>query len=198
MDTVGVDDDIIASVDAILVAINKDIPASAPYYYSDMVGYGPSVKNSYRILDNRTTLYPLTQSFNLSELSTKAVNIYLNGDQLIHGSDYTFNFAGFVEVTATLSVGDTLTIYEYESSNGCFIPPTPTKLGIWPKYEPKIYIDDTYLTPKTMILGHDGSKILAYGDHRDDLILELEKRIRSEEHTSELQSQSTSRMPSSA
>jgi hypothetical protein len=28
-----------------------------------------------------------------------------------------------------------------------------------------------------MIQGHDGSQILAYGDYRDALILELEKRI---------------------
>ena len=28
-----------------------------------------------------------------------------------------------------------------------------------------------------MIQGHDGSLVLSYGDYRDDLILELEKRI---------------------
>ena len=48
---------------------------------------------------------------------------------------------------------------------------------MWPKYEPKIYLDTTLVTPRLMIQGHDGSHILAYGDYRDGIILELEKRI---------------------
>jgi radical SAM protein with 4Fe4S-binding SPASM domain len=72
---------------------------------------------------------------------------------------------------------DIIKIYEYETTDGSFIPETPTKLGIWPKYEPKIYLDTSLLTPRVMIQGHDGSQTLAYGDYRDELILELEKRI---------------------
>ena len=81
--------------------------------------------------------------------------------------------------------GDTVTIYEYENTDGCFIPETPTKLGLWPSYDPKIFKDTTLITPQWVIQGHDGSQILAYGtydndgtpDYRDYLILELEKRI---------------------
>ena len=68
-------------------------------------------------------------------------------------------------------------IYEYDNTNGCFVPETPTKLGIWPKFEPRKYLDTTLNTPVEMIQGHDGSLVLSYGDYRDDLILELEKRI---------------------
>ena len=57
------------------------------------------------------------------------------------------------------------------------MPPSPTKLGMYPKFTPEAFTDDTYLTSQTMIRRHDGSFIKAYGDERDDLILELEKRI---------------------
>jgi hypothetical protein len=73
--------------------------------------------------------------------------------------------------------GDRIDIYEYDSTDGSYIPPTPTKLGMYPKFEPQIIIDDTYITPTKVIQGHDGSIIRAFDDYRDDLVLELEKRI---------------------
>ena len=57
------------------------------------------------------------------------------------------------------------------------MPETPTKLGLYPRYEPKIFDDTSYPTTKKVIQGHDGSITLAYEDYRDDLLLELEKRI---------------------
>ena len=70
-----------------------------------------------------------------------------------------------------------MTIYEYENTNGCYVPATPTKLGLYPAWEPTQYTDNTYRTVVDVIQGHDGSIIKAYGDYRDSLILELEKRI---------------------
>ena len=176
-DTVSAGDDIVSTVDLIIQAINKDIPVQAPYYFSDMIGFGPSIKNDFTVLDNRIKTYPLNEAFTLSALSTKSVTVYVNNTQLLHGKEYEFNTQGFVAIKTDLNVNDVVTIYEYESTNGCYIPPTPTKMGLWPKYEPKVYLDTTLVTPKTMIQGHDGSKILSYGDYRDDIILELEKRI---------------------
>ena len=68
-------------------------------------------------------------------------------------------------------------IYEYETTNGSYIPPTPTKLGLYPAYEPVKYTDNTYVESQQVIQGHDGSKIIAFNDYRDDLLLELERRI---------------------
>ena len=48
---------------------------------------------------------------------------------------------------------------------------------MYPKYTPETFTDTTYLTDTAVIRKHDGSIIKAYGDERDDLILELEKRI---------------------
>ena len=179
--TLGIETATKEHVDLILQALNKDKPKKSPYYFSDMVPYGAAIKNDYPVIDYRIKTYPLSAIFNLTSLSNKAVSVYLtrSGEvvQLLYGIDYTFSDQGFVNVIKTLADADVVTIYEYDNTDGCFVPQTPTKLGIWPKYEPKIYTDTSLITPRVMIQGHDGSQILAYNDYRDELILELEKRI---------------------
>ncbi len=170
--------DYVGHVNAILNHINKDKSTTGPYYFSDMIGYTASIVNTYTVIDYRIKTYPVLKSFDLTSLSNKAVYVYLNGTHLVHGKDYVFDSEqSFVVIKATLANDDVITVYEYDSTDGCFIPATPTKLGIWPAYEPKIYLDTSLVTPRTMIQGHDGSQVLAYGDYRDELILELEKRI---------------------
>ncbi len=176
-ENLGVDADPYIQVNLILEQINKDKPTSFPYYFSDMIPYSGSIKTEFKVFDYRVKSYPLTETFNLDTLSSRAVLVYLNGEQLLYGKDYKFDSQGFVVISATLVNDDLITLYEFESTNGCFVPATPTKLGIWPKYEPKKYLDTSLVTPREVIQGHDGSIILAYNDYRDDLILELEKRI---------------------
>ena len=183
--TLGIDADPVTQLDAILRIINKDIPDTAPYFFSDMVPYSGKITNTYTVLDYRIKTYPLVNMFNLDVLSNKAVLVYLNGlqppqgIQLLYGIHYTFSDQGFIILNDSLDLNndDTITIVEYDNTDGCFVPSTPTKLGLWPKYEPKIYLDTSLVTPRTMIQGHDGSQTLAYNDYRDDIILELEKRI---------------------
>ena len=175
--TLGVDTDPVTHVDLVLRAMNKSKPITFPYYFSDMVATGAHKKTVITVVDYRIQFYPLTTVFSLSVLSNQSVIVYLNDTQLLYDRDYTFDPQGFVVVSATMESGDTITICEYENTSGCFMPETPTKLGIWPKYEPKIYVDTSLVTPRTMIQGHDGSLVLAYGDFRDGLILELESRI---------------------
>ena len=74
-----------------------------------------------------------------------------------------------------MQIGDILTIVEYSNTDGCYVPETPTKLGIWPTYIPEIFLDNTYRTPTNVIRGHDGSITPTFGDYRDDFILELGK-----------------------
>jgi len=173
----GIDTDTKRHVDYVLSLINQNNSSTFPYYLSDMVGYKAANKIEYTVLDSRISTYPITNVFDMSTLSNKSVNVYLNGIQLSHGIDYTFNQEGFVDISATLSVGDLIEVYEYESTDGCFIPSTPTKLGLWPKFPPTMYLDDTFIEPTNVIQGHDGSIVVAYGDYRDELLLELEKRI---------------------
>jgi hypothetical protein len=173
----GIDTDPRRHVDFILEQLSKDKTKTQPYYLSDMFSHSGANRLEYVVLDNRVKIYPLTKIFNLDNLSNQAVNIYLNDVQLVYGKDYTFGNDVFFEILTDLQEGDILEAFEYDSTDGSFCPATPAKLGLYPAFEPKIYIDDTYLTPTKVIQGHDGSITLAFNDFRDDLILELEKRI---------------------
>jgi len=164
-------------VDKIIQHITKDKVNTMPFYFSDMIAFGASVTTRITIEDQDANFYALNTAFTLENLSTRSVTVYLNDIQLIHGRDYTFNSEGFLELLIDKNFGDILEINEYETTNGNYIPPTPTKLGLFPKYRPEIYTDFTYGDEVTMIRGHDGSLLRAYGDFRDDLIIELEKRI---------------------
>jgi len=177
IDELGYDGPVKGHVDKVLSEINRAKTESMPFYFSDMVPTGATKKNTYIVEDVNFTFFGLTRTFLLTEQSRRAVEVYQNGVQLVYGKDYTFNTDGFCVITATKQLDDVIEIYEYESTNGSFVPPTPTKLGLYPKYEPSVYVDNTYQTPTKVIQGHDGSIIVAYDDFRDDLILELEKRI---------------------
>ena len=52
-------------------------------------------------------------------------------------------------LTNAPSAGDVLDVYEYKTTDGCWIPPTPTKLGLYPKFTPEIFLDDTYIKTAT-------------------------------------------------
>jgi hypothetical protein len=175
----GIDADPKIHVDYILQELAKDKVKNKPYYLSDMFAYTASNKIEIVVLDSRIKIYPLSAPFNLTACSNKSVLIYLNGRQLIHTKDYSFNKEEFFTISnsVVLNENDIIEVYEYESTDGCFCAPTPTKLGIYPAFEPKIYIDNSYLEPTRVIQGHDGSITIAYNDYRDDLILELETRI---------------------
>jgi len=169
-----------AAVDQILTELNQYKSSQDPYYLTDMVGYGtPEHSKTWIVTNSNNTIYPLsTDSFDLTNLSLRAIYVYLDGEQLLHGTDYLFDSTiDSVEILVPLEVGDELVINEYKDTEGCYIPPTPTKLGLYSKFKPDIFVDDVYATPQTVIQGHDGSIIIAYEDYRDTIILELEKRI---------------------
>jgi hypothetical protein len=164
-------------VDYLLTEIFKTKTTRDPFYFSDMVPRGASKKTEYPINSPQQRYFALSDNFTVDDVSDQAVLVYKNSVQLTVDKDYVFNSEGFVDLSAPIQIGDVITIYEYESTLGSFVPQTPTKLGLYPAYKPEKLNDDTYLESQTLIQGHDGSKILAFGDFRDDLLLELEKRI---------------------
>ena len=176
--------DPVASVDLILTEINKIKNKTFPWFYSDMIPYG-TLKNivngvGYTIFDPLVRSYEITTVFDAFSLSNNAVLVYQNDVQLILDRDYTFDTdrpAITFNDTVILEVDDNIKIVEYQDTNGCYVPETPTKLGLYPKFIPEIFLDDTYRTPINVIRGHDGSITPAFEDYRDDFILELEKRI---------------------
>ena len=164
-------------VDKILAKMHSENTKDNAFYFSDMLGSSDTTKKEYTVVDADNQFYAISFVHNLTDLTNKAVYVYLNGKQLVHGTDYTFTTQGFVQITATLALKDTIEIFEYNTTDGCYIPQTPTKLGLYPAYEPCKYNDNTYQTAVDVIQGHDGSITKAYGDFRDDVLLELEKRI---------------------
>ena len=248
-ENLGYDGPIKIHVDKILKEINQDKLKSQPFYFSDMLASGSSNVIQYKVLDSRITEYPITDNFNLTTLSSKSIIIYLNGIQLTHGKDYNFDISGYVSIFANQQEDDLIEVHEYSNTDGSFVAPTPTKLGLYPKYYPELTIDDTVLAEEPVengpfkiygedsatrtrgwfypvytnkaaagtdskaytfvgmnkifyipineanigvednieideypigvafIRGHDGSYVKAYKDFRDELLLELEKRI---------------------
>jgi hypothetical protein len=175
--------DPVASVDLILTSINSIKNQSFPWYYSDMIPYG-TLKNTIirTVFNTLDSDYEITNVFDDQQLSNQAVLVYLNGTQLTKGVDYIFlqdrpavRFIG--STLDDLEVDDTIELVEYSNTDGNYIPETPTKLGLWPKYVPQIFLDNTYREPINVIQGHDGSITPTFGDYRDDFLLELEKRI---------------------
>ena len=148
-------------------------------YYEDMVGWGQNVSTrNYTVQGTSQKDYAIDSQHSITTLSNRAVYVYLNDVQLTLGTDYTFSTTDdSINISKSLAVGDKIVIKDYADTTGSYIPPTPTKLGIYPKFKPETFTDDTYVTSQTVIRRHDGSIIKAYGDERDALVLELERRI---------------------
>ena len=144
-----------------------------------MIGWGENVSTrSYTVMGASQTDYALDSQHDITTPSNRAVYVYLNDVQLLLGTEYTFSTTDdSVKIIKTLAEGDKIIIKDYADTTGSYMPPSPTTLGMYPKFTPETFTDTTYLTDTAMIRKHDGSIIKAYGDERDALILELEKRI---------------------
>ena len=166
-------------VDEIISSITKGRNQTFPFFYEDMLGYGENVTTrSYTVLGASQTEYAIDSMHDMTKPNNRAVYVYLNDVQLLLGSQYTFSTTDdSVNITATLAEGDKIVIKDYADTTGSYMPVSPTKLGMYPKFKPETFTDDTYITSTTVIRKHDGSIVKAYGDERDNLILELEKRI---------------------
>ena len=165
-------------VDAIIQDLSKTKSIESPFADSDMIGAGAYTSIDYTVEDTGITTFALSESFSTTVLSRRAVYVYINNNQLLLGTDYTIDATfGFVRISKTLFENDQIQIREYASTSFSHIPPTPTALGLYKKYTPKKYLDESLQEPRNVIQGHDGSITVAYDDYRDDILLELEYRI---------------------
>lgn len=176
-ETIGIDGDAQDVFNKIIFEMNKDSTRANMFYFSDMFAHGAYILTEHKVINASNPYYQLSQNFDLKTLSSRSVLVYLNNSILLQGKDYNFDNTGFVTVTATLALDDVISVYEYETTDATYVPETPTKIGLYPKFEPRIFEDSTYSETKKVIQGHDGSIMMAYNDYRDDLLLELEKRI---------------------
>lgn len=179
-----------AGVDAILKIINGVKNQTFPWHYSDMIPWGTDVViDTYKIINTQTRIYTLNNIY-LSSIGDKmypkngpsncAVLVYINNRLLTIDVEYTItNGNPYINLTdsVTLQEDDLLVIKGYKNTDGSYVPETPTKMGMYPKFVPGKFLDSSFRTPINVIQGHDGSRIPIFNDLRDDYLLELEKRI---------------------
>lgn len=168
------------------------------FFWSDMLPNKSSYISNTYIFNNDLdrSQYPLSQIYNFESANYNGVLVYINRvvdnvlveKQLISGTEYVVSAdSPTLTITIPMISGDTVTIREYNQTYGSYVPNTPTKLGIYPKYIPQVILDSNYLIPTYFILGHDGSYTKLYGDYipqadilvdfRDQALLEFEKRV---------------------
>jgi hypothetical protein len=171
--------DPIAALDIILTSINADKDINSSWFHTDMLPYATDrTTRTWTVSDTRNVIYPISDDFDPNKAQYRAVLVYLNNEQLLIDKDYQFLVNdSSIELLCELQKGDQLRVEDYFSTKGSYVPSTPTKLGLYPKYEPKKYLDSSYIEPTYVIQGHDGSIQVAYNDFRDLIILEYEKRI---------------------
>ena len=171
------------TVAEILTAVITDLIAgrtsSNPFYWSDMLPGGNVYTESVTVIGPITTnTFDTTQVYNYTSANYLGLLVYVNDRLLTRGIEYVVSSdAPTLTITVPLSVGDQVVIQEYAETYGTFVPNTPTKLGLYPAFVPEIYLDTTYVEPRRVIRGHDGSITVAFNDFRDQLLLEFETRI---------------------
>ena len=154
-----------------------------PFYWSDMLPTAAIYTQTQNIITPiSTNVFDTIQTYDFTSANFKGLLVYLTRGEntvlLTRHSEYTVSTDGpTLTINVTLQVGDIIDIREYTSTAGNFCPNTPSKMGLYPKYLPRVFVDTTYLNPTTVIQGHDGSITVAFGDIRDEILLEFEKRI---------------------
>ena len=158
-----------------------------PFYWSDMLPTGSVFTQTSTTINFITTpVFDTTQTYNFTSANFLGLLVYLTRSTagvtettlLERNVEYIVSTDGpTLTVTTPLAVGDVITIREYSSTAGNFVPNTPSKMGLYPKFRPAIFMDNSYINPTLVIRGHDGSITIAFGDIRDQVLLEFEKRI---------------------
>lgn len=151
----------------------------SPFYWSDMIPNGSNVTTTTHVISNTTTtVFDTLQVYSYTSANFLGMNVYLNNVLLTRGYDYTVATDGpRITILVDLALDDVLVVEEYSTTYGNFVPNTPTKLGLYPAYKPEIISVKTTTGTQLMIQGHDGSQTPVFGDIRDDVLLEFEKRI---------------------
>ena len=167
-------------LDECVELINLGKNELTPFYWTDSLPTGETYEQTvYTVSPITDDTFDTLYSYDFDSANYRAILIYLNDTLLLGGDiDYTVATDGpRVTILVPLTIGDTITIREYTTTYGNFVPSTPTKLGLYASFMPEIYLDDAYVDPTLVIRGHDGSITVAYTDIRDQVLLEFEKRI---------------------
>lgn len=166
-------------LDQVLTTIAAGKNELLPFYWSDMIPSGETyIENTYTYTIISTPVFDTVQVYDFTTSNYQGLLVYLNGTLLTKGYDYEVGVnSPTVTITAPLVPGDIVVIREYSTTYGSYVPNTPTKMGLYPAFRPQMFEDTTSTSPVLVIQGHDGSITRAFGDYRDDVLLEFETRI---------------------
>lgn len=167
-------------LDECITIINLGKTEMMPFYWTDTLPSGGAFDvTTYTVTPITTNVFDTLRTYDFTSANYQGILVYLNDVQLIgNGYEYTVASDGpRVTINVPLIIGDTITIREYTATYASFVPATPTSLGLYPSFVPEMFLDDTYVTDRMVIRGHDGSITVAYEDIRDEVLLEFEKRI---------------------
>jgi len=183
--------DAVASLDEVMLEIAYNRSHLFPFYASDMLAYGQDYDVlTYVINDQSTNVFDIGSIYDFTMPNDKALSVYHNGKLLIRDREYTVDSNNptvtlipdngntfYNQSTLVLALGDVITFRKYNTTDGSHVPPTPTKLGLYPAFVPQIVTDGRPGSTRQMLRGHDGSLMALFGDHRDAALLEFELRI---------------------
>jgi len=166
-------------LDAAIETITLGRVETQPFYWSDMIPAGAVYQTTTYTVSNTTTdVFDTIQVYNYTSANYLGMNVYLNNVILTRDQDYVVATDGpRITVLTDLVLGDVLVLQEYAETYGSFVPNTPTKMGLYPAWQPEIVVQKTSSGTQSVIVGHDGSITRTFGDIRDDVLLEFETRI---------------------
>ena len=178
-------------LDDALEAINAGKNQFSPFYWTDAIPSGPIFElTTYTVSAITTNVFDTLYSYNMFAANYAGILVYYTpkstGVETIltgNGHDYTVAADG-PRITintdnVTLATGDIISIREYKSTSGSYVPATPSMMGMYEIFKPEKFLDNTYVEPQQVIRGHDGSITIAWdnGDFRNDVLLEFENRV---------------------
>lgn len=166
-------------LDTVIAEITLGRTSSNPFYWSDMLPASALfTTTTYTVSYTTSSVFDTLQTYNYQSSNYLGMNVYLNDEILTRGSEYIVATDGpRIEVLTALAIGDVITIQEYTATYGTYVPNTPSKMGLYPAWEPGIIRVKTTSGTRLVIQGHDGSQTPLFGDIRDDVLLEFETRI---------------------
>jgi hypothetical protein len=174
-------------LDSAIYEITRGRTNINPFYWSDMLPTGAVYTQTQTPITPITpAIFNTVQTYDFTSANYRGLLVYLtrpvnqNSETVLltRGIDYVVSpDSPQFTIILPLVTGDTITVREYATTVGNFVPNTPTKLGLYPKYLPQIFVDPNYVDPTVVIQGHDGSITVAFNDIRDEILLEFETRI---------------------
>ena len=137
------------------------------------------------VQDTATKLYTTSKTIDTTKIENSVLVYHTNGttNTLLNiDRDYTITSTSPLAVTFTSDYTPTLgaeIVFKFydKDRDSAQCPPTPSVTGMYSCYQPEIIEDKSFVTPRKVLVGHDGSKSKVFNDRRDDILLEFENRI---------------------